>query len=80
MREYLRYERFAAEAITADRDRAVKGALKAGMPIFEVAKEFELSDAEVGKIIASQGPPRHDAMDVKDARDEKPKIVIPGRR
>lgn len=62
-------ERYAAEALKMDRDQAVKAALKAKMPIFEVAAEFGLTDTEIGEIIKNQGPPRKD--DILDARNEK---------
>lgn len=80
MREYLRHERFAAEAIKAERDAAIRNALKMNMPIFEVAKEFGLTDAEIGEIIKNQGPPRRDALDLKDSHDEKRQLILPPER
>jgi hypothetical protein len=69
-------ERYATEAMKAERDAAVKHALKAKVPLFEIAEEFGLSEAELGVIIAGQGPPRHD--DIVDARTA-PKLVARGR-
>lgn len=60
-------ERFAAEGMKAQRDQYVKEALKAKMPIFEVAEAYHLTEAEIGEIIKNQGPPRRD--DILDARN-----------
>lgn len=73
-------ERFAAEALQRDRDHAIKAALKAKVPIFEIMADFGLSEAEIGKIIVDQsGGPRRD--DVRDARSEGKEVILPnGRR
>lgn len=73
--------RFAAEALKRDRDQAIKAALKAKVPIFEVAADFGLTETEIGEILKAQGPPRRDPHDLNDARDGSGKEVIAsGRR
>jgi diketogulonate reductase-like aldo/keto reductase len=52
----------------AQRDQYVKQALKNKVPIFEVAQEYGLSEAEIGELIKGQGPPRKD--DILDARNQ----------
>lgn len=67
-------EAFTVEALKADRDRAVKQAIKAKVPIFEIAAEFGLSEAEVGLILTEQyGAPAKRPDDIIDARTEKPR-------
>ena len=61
-------EKYAAEGMKAQRDQLVKQALKNKVPIFEVAAEYDLSEAEIGEIIKNQGPPRKD--DLLDARNQ----------
>lgn len=59
----------------ADRDHAVRMALKQKVPIFEIAKDFKLSEAEIGAIISEMGGgPKKD--DLLDAREEESKIAL----
>lgn len=62
-------ERFTAEALKADRDRAVKSAIKAKMPIFEIARDFGLTEAEIGALIVEQNGPVKRPDDIVDARE-----------
>lgn len=65
---------FAAEAIRADRDAAIKNALDAKVPLFDIMERFGLSEAEIAAIIMRQGsgPRKPDPDAIKDARDERP--------
>lgn len=71
-------ELFAAEAIKAQRDQAVKAALKAKVPWPEVMEDFGLTLAEIMAIsdkMSGLSTKRPD--DIRDARDEpKGKEVI----
>ncbi len=56
MRDYRRMERFAADAIKAERDHAIKSAIKANTPWADLTEMFGLSSAEIEKIIVASYP------------------------
>ena len=71
-------ERFTAEALKAERDRAVQSAIKAKMPIFEIARDFGLTEAEIGALIVEQNGPQKRPDDLLDATED-PRLIV-GRR
>lgn len=66
-------ERYAAESMRRDQDRAIKNAIKSKMSVADIADAFELTEEEVIKVNLRLYPPtpRKSADDLKDARDEK---------
>ena len=67
--EYNSMARYTAEAFKKERDHAVRTALKNKVPIYEIVKDYDLTEAEVGEIIKDMGgPSRRD--DIKETPDE----------
>lgn len=56
MREMRRMERFAADAIRAERTEYIKADLKAGVPWTDLSERYGLSLPEIEKIVIESTP------------------------
>ena len=66
-------ERLAAESIKAERDAAIRSAIKAKVPWMEIAADYGLTFEEVNEIANASGltPPRRKPGDLRDEKSTK---------